>query len=144
MKFRLGAVLRARKAQEDAARSELQQARAELEAAAARTRRMNEAIDAGQVPVGGTAAAYTATLMARQSMAAALAAARGVTRQAEDVVTDRQNDLTDAATRRRTVERLAERHAEVQRRAEEAAAQLEIDDLTTSKAHRRRPEGDDT
>jgi flagellar biosynthesis chaperone FliJ len=72
-------------------------------------------------------------MWARQAMAAELSAAVAMIGQADTVVADRDGDLTAAATRRRTVEKLGERHAAARRTAEEAAAQREADDLTSTR-----------
>jgi flagellar export protein FliJ len=137
--FRLASVLRARKAQEDAARAEVLRARTEAERLAARTRLYEDALGVRRAPDNSSPESFAATLMARQAMAASLNAAIAVAQSAEEVVTDRTNDLTTAAMRRRTVERLSERHAEEARRAEETVVQREVDDIATTAAQRRPP-----
>jgi flagellar export protein FliJ len=72
-------------------------------------------------------------MWARQAMAGELSMAVTAAAQAETTVDERATDLTAAATRRRIVEKLGERHAEADRAAEEAAAQREADDLTSSR-----------
>jgi len=133
MKFRLSNVLRARSAQERIAKAELIAARKEAEEAAERTRRMDEAIGAQPKPSGPNGLAFAATMWARQAMATELAAAIVLAGQAEQVVRDRDADLTAAAMKRRTVEKLGERHAAEARTADEKRAQLEADDLTSSR-----------
>jgi flagellar export protein FliJ len=131
--FRLASVLRARNAQENLARGAVLRARQEAEEAADRVRRMDAAIGAQPRPKSAHATAFAATLWARQAMAADLSAAIAIAGQLNAQVDERAVELTDAATRRRTVEKLAERHAEALRYAEEEAAELEADDLTTSR-----------
>jgi flagellar export protein FliJ len=133
MRFRLASVLRARSAQEKAAKGAVMQARREAEEAAERVRRMDAAIDARPRPDSPNALAFAATLWARQAMAGELAVAVAMAAQAEDTIRERDGELTEAATRRRTVEKLGERHAEVQRLADEAVAQREADDLTSTR-----------
>jgi flagellar protein FliJ len=131
--FRLGIVLRARSAQENAARAEMLQARQEAAEAAERVRRMDAAIDARPKPEGPTGAAMANALWARHAMAADLSAAIEVAGRLDAQVDERAADLTVAAQKRRTVEKLAERHADTARQAEEHAAQREADDLTSSR-----------
>jgi flagellar protein FliJ len=133
MKFRLSNVLRARSAQERIAQAELLAARKEAAEAAERTRRMDEAIGARPKPEGPNGLAFAATMWARQAMATELAAAVMMQGTADDTVRDREDNLTAAAMRRRTVEKLGERHAAAVRAHEEALAQLEADDLTSSR-----------
>jgi flagellar protein FliJ len=131
--FRLGSVLRARNAQENLARGAVLRARQEAEEAVDRVRRMDAAIGARPRPKSADSTSFAATLWARQSMAADLSAAVAIAVQLNAQVDERAAELTVAATGRRTVEKLAERHAEAQRYEEEAAAELEADDLTTSR-----------
>jgi flagellar FliJ protein len=131
--FRLGSVLRARLAQENTARGAVLRARREAEEAEERVRRMDAAVDARRAPDGTSAAAYAATLWARHALAAELTAAVAVAGELHGVTEERTADLTAAATRRLSVERLAERHAEAANHAELAAAQEEPDDLTMSR-----------
>ena len=49
---------------------------------------------------------------------------------------ERAQELTAAAQRRRTVEKLAERHAEQQRRQDQQADQSALDELSTTDAQR--------
>lgn len=128
-RFTLSGLLRARKAQEDIARGAVQRARRDAQDAADVARRYEEALGSRRAPDQASADAYAASLSARQAMSAALTAAIGVASDADGVVRDRMSDLTDAAVRRRAVEKLAERRAEEARDAEMAAEQREIDDL---------------
>ncbi|GII26165.1 cell envelope biogenesis protein TolA [Planosporangium mesophilum] len=133
MKFRLSSVLRARHAQENSARGRLLHARQEAAEAAERVRRMDAAIGARPRPDSPNGLAFAATMWANQAMAGELAIAVAAVAVAAGAVDERAAELTDAATRRRVVEKLGERHAEAERAAEEAAAQLEADDLTSSR-----------
>jgi flagellar FliJ protein len=129
-------LLRARQAQEDIAKGAVVRARRDADAAAEHANRYEVALGARHVPQHAFAGSYAATLAARHVMAAALSAAVAVAGEAEAVVRERMGDLTDAATRRRAVEKLAERQAEADRRAEEAAERREVDDLTSSASPR--------
>lgn len=141
-KFRLAAVLRARKAQEDARKAAVVNARSEAEAAAAGVRRREEAVDESRVPHHASAMAFRAALWARQAMAADLAVAKNTARMADDYVAETVEELTAAAVQRRTLEKLEERHAVTRRKAENTADQFAVDDLTTAAHHRRaEPEG---
>jgi flagellar protein FliJ len=134
--FRLKSVLRARQAQEDAARGAVVRARhAAADAADAAVRR-GEVLAAHQTPNEDTARAVVAALTARQAMAASLSAARQLQRMAEEHVMVRADELTEAARRRRTVEKLAERHAERRRQQEQQAEQTVLDEIGTT-AHQR-------
>jgi flagellar biosynthesis chaperone FliJ len=135
--FRLSSVLRARKAQENSARGAVLRARQEAEEAEERTRRMDAAIGARPRPEARHAVAFAATMWARQAMAADLSAALAIAGRMNTQVDERAADLTVAATRRRTVEKLADRHAEAQRHADDMAAQLEADDRATSRSRGR-------
>ena len=138
----LAGLLRARKAQEDVARGTAQRARLEAAAAAERVRRYEEALGLRRVPESLDARAYVATLTAHRTMAEALTASVTLATQAEGVVAERSAELTEAAMRRRAVERLAERQAAQARRAADAAAERETDDLTTAAQARIRREQD--
>jgi hypothetical protein len=92
---------------------------------------MDAAIDARPRPDSPSSLAFAATMWARQAMAGELSMAVTAATQAGTTVDERAADLTAAATRRRIVEKLGERHAEVERAAEDAAAQHEIDDLAS-------------
>jgi flagellar protein FliJ len=130
--FRLASVLRARQAQEDAARGDVVRARhaaaQAAEAAAAKDRDLAN----HQIPSEDTARAMVAALTARQAMAASLAMARQLAGAAEDRVAQETEELTEAAKRRRTVEKLAERHAEQHRRHVQAADQNALDELAST------------
>ena len=134
--FRLAGVLRARQAQEDVAKGEVVRARQAAaqaaDAAAARDRHLAN----HQMPAEDTARALVAALTARQAMAASLAMARQLAAVAETRVAQHTEELTEAAKRRWTVEKLAERHAEQTRRHAQAAEQRALDELAVTDAAR--------
>jgi flagellar biosynthesis chaperone FliJ len=134
--FRLASVLRARQAQEDVARGEVLRARN----GAARATEVADARDrilaSRQAPTEDTARALVAALSARQAMAASLASARLMAKVAHARVAGHTEELTEAARRRRTVEKLAERHAELRRRGEQHADQRALDELATTDRQR--------
>ncbi len=132
MPFRLAAVLRARHAQEDAAKAAVVRARADAEAALMRARVLERDLDSRGVPAASSAAAFSATMSARSAMAGALRAAIGVTELANEKVEERMADLTGAAIQRRTLEKLEERHAAARKHAEDKTDERAVDDLTTA------------
>ena len=136
--FRLAAVLRARHAQEDAAKAAVVRARADADAAATRARALEHDLDSRELPESASAASFAATLSARNALASALNAAIGVTRLAEEKIQERLHELTDAAVQRRIIEKLEERHTAARKASAEAAEAKVSDDITTA-AHRRRP-----
>ncbi|WP_433050949.1 hypothetical protein [Dactylosporangium sp. CS-033363] len=138
--FRLGAVLRARKAQEDIAKAAVVRARADATAAVQRVRARERDLDGRAVPNSATAAAYAATLTSRQALAGEVAAAIALSEVADETVEERMRELTDAAIQRRTIEKLQERHDLTRKRTEAAAEEKAVDDITTSGSFR----GDDT
>ena len=133
--FRLGPVLRARRAQEDAARGAVIQSRAEIREAQQLVKRRQLDLAGADAPTEGTARAMVASMVARQSLAAGLSGAHRMVTDAEELTRERIAQLTDAAKRRRAVEMLAERHAEAARRHDLASAQADLDELAvTTKA----------
>ena len=133
--FRLGSVLRARKAQEDAARGAVIQSRAEIRDAQALVKRRQLDLVGSQAPSEGTARAMVASLVARQSLAAGLFGAQRMVTDAEEVERERLAELADAAKRRRAVEMMAERHAATVRAHDLRVDQANLDELAiTSKA----------
>jgi flagellar biosynthesis chaperone FliJ len=136
--FRLGPVLRARKAQEDAARGAVNQSRAEIREAEALAKRRHLDLVGSQAPTEGTARAMVASLVARQSLAASLFGAQRMVADAEEVERERLAELADAAKRRRAVEMMAERHAELVRAHDLRVDQAGLDELAiTAKARNR-------
>jgi flagellar biosynthesis chaperone FliJ len=133
--FRLAPVLRARKAQEDAARGAVNQSRAEIREAQALVKRRHLDLVGAGAPSEGTARAMVASLVARQSLAASLFGAQRMVNDAEQVERERVAALADAAKRRRAVETMAERHAELVRFHDLRVDQAALDELAvTSKA----------
>jgi flagellar export protein FliJ len=136
-RFRLAPVLRARLAQEDVAKAEVVRARGRIQGAERLARRRARELDGSHVPTGVTAQATVAALVARQSLAATLAAAEHDVLVAEVQADERLAALAEAAKRRRVVERLGERHAAHERARAEAADQAAIDEIATTTAMRR-------
>ncbi|GLY03256.1 MULTISPECIES: cell envelope integrity/translocation protein TolA [Actinoplanes] len=135
--FKLGPVLRARKAQEDAARGAVLQSQAEIREAQALVKRRHMDLVGADAPTEGTARAMVAALVARQSLAAGLFGAQRMVADAEEVERERVAALTDAAKRRRAVEMMAERHAAMVRAHDLHTDQANLDELAvTAKARR--------
>lgn len=141
--FRLGPVLRARKAQEDAARGAVVQSRAEMQSAAALVKRRQLDLVGADAPSEGTARAMVASLVARQSLAAGLAAANRLVGEVEAQSEERVAELADAAKRRRAVERLAQRHTDALRAHDQAVDQRNIDELAVTSRQRAAARGVD-
>jgi flagellar export protein FliJ len=133
--FRLGPVLRARKAQEDVARGAVNQSRAEIREAEALVKRRHLDLVGAEAPTEGTARAMVASMVARQSLAAGLSGAQRMVEDAEEVNRERMAVLADAAKRRRAVEMLAERHAAAVHAHDLRTDQAALDELAvTTKA----------
>jgi flagellar protein FliJ len=133
--FRLGPVLRARKAQEDSARGAVIQSRAEIRDAQAMVKRRQLDLVGAEAPCEGTARSMVASLVARQSLAAGLIGAQRMVGDAEAVERERLAVLADAAKRRRAVELMAERHTELLRAHDLRKDQAALDELSmTNKA----------
>ncbi|MCO8272604.1 cell envelope biogenesis protein TolA [Actinoplanes sp. TRM 88003] len=122
-------MLRARKAQEDAAKGAVIQSRAEIRDAQALVRRKQLDLVGAEAPTEGTARAMVASLVARQSLAGALMSAHKMVTEAEEVERERMAVLADAAKRRRAVEMMAERHAEMVRANDLRKDQANLDEL---------------
>ena len=133
--FRLGPVLRARKAQEDAARGAVVQSRQEIRDAQALVKRRQLDLAGADAPTEGTARAMVASMVARQSMAATVSGAHRMVADAEEIAREKQAELADAAKRRRAVESMAERHAEAVKAHDLRTEQLNVDEMAvTAKA----------
>ena len=133
--FRLGPVLRARKAQEDAAKGAVIQSRQEIRDAQALVKRRQLDLAGADAPTEGTARAMVASMVARQSLAATLSGAHRMVADAEELAREKQAELADAAKRRRAVESMAERHAEAVKAHDLRTEQLAIDEMAvTAKA----------
>jgi flagellar FliJ protein len=133
--FRLAPVLRARKAQEDAARGAVIQSRAEIREAEALVKRRKLDLVGADAPSEGSARAMVAALVARQSLAAGLFDAQRMVTSAEVIEQEKLAALADAAKRRRAVEMMAERHAAIVKAHDLRTDQAAIDELAvTAKA----------
>lgn len=141
--FRLGPVLRARKAQEDVARGAVVQSRAEVRDAAAMVKRRQLELAGADAPSEGTARAMVASMVARQSLAATLSGAHQLVADAEEQTRERVAELADAAKRRRAVESMAERHAEAVRLHDLAVDQANLDELAVTAKQRAAARGVD-
>jgi flagellar export protein FliJ len=132
-KFRLAGVLRARQAQETAAKAAAARARADAKSAAVEVHRQAASLDAAHDVHPRTASALAVAMSARQAMAAALNVAIGLTAEADAVVDDRVADLAVAAAQRKAMDKLAERHAVTRQRAADASERRELDDLVVAR-----------
>jgi flagellar FliJ protein len=133
--FRLGPVLRARKAQEDAAKGAAIQSRQEIRDAQALVKRRQLDLAGADAPTEGTARAMVASMVARQSMAATLSGAHRMVADAEELAREKQAELADAAKRHRAVELMAERHTETVKAHDLRTEQLAVDEMAvTAKA----------
>lgn len=133
--FRLGPVLRARKAQEDAAKGAVIQSRQEIRDAQALVKRRQLDLAGADAPTEGTARAMVASMVARQSMAATVSGAHRMVADAEELAREKQAELADAAKRRRAVELMAERHAEAVKAHDLKTEQINVDEMAvTAKA----------
>ena len=130
--FRLGPVLRARKAQEDAAKGAVIQSRADIREAQALAKRRHLELIGADAPSEGSARAMVASLVARQSLAAGVFGAQRMVSDAEEVERERVAALADAAKRRRAVEMMAERHAEMVRAHDLRTDQANLDELAVT------------
>jgi flagellar FliJ protein len=141
--FRLGPVLRARQAQEDAARGEVIRSRAEIREAQQLVKRRQLDLAGADAPTEGTARAMVASMVARQSLAAGLSGAHRMVDDAEELTREKIAQLADAAKRRRAVEMMAERHAETVRRHDLAKDQANLDELAVTTTSRNAARGVD-
>jgi hypothetical protein len=141
--FRLGPVLRARKAQEDAARGAVIQSRQEIREAQALAKRRALDLAGADAPTEGTARAMVASIVARQSLAASLSGAHRMVADAEELTREKVAALADAAKRRRAVEMMAERHAELVRRHDLTTDQANLDELAVTQKARNAARGID-
>jgi len=135
-RFKLSAVLRARQAQEDAARAAVVRARGTIRAAQHEAGHRERELRAHGVPEGEVAKAVVAALLARRAMAADVALAQATVGRAEEAREECAAALTEAARRRRVVESLAERHAAARRARDLAADQAALDELAVTAAQR--------
>jgi flagellar FliJ protein len=126
--FPLATVLRVRRIQEDAAKAQVAEAQAAVRRASSDHAR-REALLAGRPEPGSEQAAHwLAAKAGNLAMAAdALAARRALAAREQDAAGARDH-WSKAAMAHEGVERLADRHAELVRREEQAAAQRAADD----------------
>jgi flagellar protein FliJ len=134
--FRLGALLRARLAQEDAARVKVARAQRDADQVSELARRQGRRLAAKGVPIDGPARAAAAALVARQSLAADLAATGRLVEEAERRTAAERSALAEAAKARRGVERLAERYAAARQARERMADQRATDELAVTDRQR--------
>jgi flagellar FliJ protein len=133
--FRLAPVLRARKAQEDAAQGAVIRSRAEIREAEALVKRRKLDLVGADAPSEGSARAMVAALVARQSLAAGLFDAQRMVSSAEVIEQEKLAALADAAKRRRAVELMSERHAATVKAHDLRTDQAALDELAvTAKA----------
>ncbi|MBG0833310.1 flagellar FliJ family protein [Planomonospora sp. ID67723] len=133
-RFRLSSILRARKAQEDAAKGGVLRARAEARAAAQRTEQQAVELQNRMImPDPSDAAAFVAAMAARRAIAGELSIRRQQAEEAERRVGAKVENWSAASQRRRMVEKLAERHETARRQADAAADQRAVDDLSTTR-----------
>ena len=129
----LPTVLRARQAQEDVAARRVALARREASLAIAQHDAQQARVAARSLPTTSTVAQFQAELAGQQQAAATLAASANRVMFAESRVTTGLRELTDAATARRTVEKLHERDEENRLRAANDTAQREQDEVSISR-----------
>lgn len=126
--FRLGAVLRARDAQAQVAKGALAMANSRVDTAAEDVRRRTATLAACAGLTDGSSAGFVAAMSLRSSLAAELSTAERGRSGAQAEAADRAAEWTAAAVRRKSLERLAERHHDAVRADELRMFQREIDD----------------
>ena len=131
--FKFAGVLRARVAQENAAKAEVARSRSAANAALAEVHRQSNTLDEAEKAGYSTANALAVALATRQAIAAELSCAQGRAEEAEDIVENRKADLAAAARQRKAMEKLAERHAATRRHRADVAERAEVDDLTNGR-----------
>ncbi|GAT71147.1 hypothetical protein HS048_36030 [Planomonospora sp. ID91781] len=141
-RFRLSSILRARKAQEDAAKGGVARARAEA-GAADRQVEAKEAELQGRmiVPDPSDAAAFVAAMAARRAVAGELSIKIQKAEEAARRVGASVDTWSAASQRRRMVDKLAERHQAAVRQADAAADQRAVDDLPLNRRRTDRENG---
>jgi flagellar FliJ protein len=129
----LPTVLRARGAQEDMAARRVALARRDANLATAERDAQQARVAGLGRPATGNVAQFQAELAGQQQAAATLAASANRVMFAEGRVAAGLRELTDAATARRTVEKLHERDQEQQLRSAQDSAQREQDEVSISR-----------
>lgn len=139
----LGALVRARQAQEERAQHELASAERRANDARAARRLANAKVEdlaeATGVDTRLTGPAFAATAAALQSAAAASAMAGFLAQQAELSATQRRDDLRRAAIDRDVAEHLQDTAVAAERALASRAAQRDLDE-TAARLHRTRSE----
>jgi flagellar FliJ protein len=133
-RFRLAAVLRARKAQEAAAKGAVRAAKAAEQAAHDRRAQREEALCRQPTVDGGPAPWFVAAVSARQALAAEISALARYAESLAPVTAEKTAELTEAAIRRRTVEALEERHDAAVTADDLAAEQRAVDEAAGTRA----------
>jgi flagellar FliJ protein len=133
-RFRLAAVLRARKAQEAAAKGAVRAAKAAEQAAHDRRAQREEALCRQPTVDGGPAPWFVAAVSARQALAAEISALARYAESLAPVTAEKTAELTEAAIRRRTVEALEERHDAAVTAEDLAAEQRAVDEAAGTRA----------
>jgi flagellar biosynthesis chaperone FliJ len=123
-------MVRARLAAEDAAAQEVAQDRRAVADALLAARRESQRLEQLSAPESQSAQAFLAGIAARNAAAATHSAALQRAAFATQRLAGSVAELTDAARRRRSVEKLSERIAATERADELATAQRELDDLS--------------
>lgn len=131
--FKFAGVLRARVAQENAAKSEVARSRLAASAAMAEVHRQSATLDEAEKTSYSTANALAVALANWQALAGELTLAQGRADEAEVIVENRKADLAAAARQRKAMEKLAERHAATRRHRADLAERSEVDDLTNGR-----------
>jgi flagellar export protein FliJ len=131
--FKFAGVLRARVAQENAAKAEVARSQVTANAAMAEVHRQSATLDQAEKADYSTANALAVAMATRQAMAAELAFAVGTAEEAEVIVENRKADLAAAARQRKAMEKLAERHAITRRHKADVAERAEVDDITNAR-----------
>jgi hypothetical protein len=133
----MGTLVRARQSQEDLARQRHANARRAAERARLRAGGEAARIDVLQEsPTAEDAAAFVASLVARQAAAATHAWALGQAEHADRWAEVRAGDMTAAAVRRRIAEELHDRALQADARAAAEHAQRELDEAAAVVARR--------
>jgi flagellar export protein FliJ len=130
---RLGAVLRARRVQEDVAKGAVARANAEVAEARSRTTQRAGSMDNWSGPHEGSNTAYLASVAAGRALAQSLRDAVQAERFAVSGADESRDRLLEAAKRRRGVEKLVERAAAAHRQHELATEQKAVDDLAVGR-----------
>jgi flagellar protein FliJ len=131
--FKFSGVLRARVAQENAAKAEVARSQFAANAAMDEVHRQSATLDEAEKVDYSTANALAVAMATRQAMAAELSFAMGRVEEADVIVENRKADLAAAARQRKAMEKLAERHAVTRRHRAEVAERSEVDDLTNAR-----------